>query len=172
MKETILPGGAGPSPDLELRAWRALQVRLRRRGIYAGLAVFFSTTVFACLPASVPWVELCRAGGVRLGFVLLAMAGLFWWRYLREMLAMRASGLGPTRNQWVVLAWVGGGWLMAEALAWLVASATGLRWTSWVLRPLGAATIFLAYRWGQVERPGLHADTRTLFKDDDPQANG
>ncbi|HEY3439230.1 MAG TPA: hypothetical protein VGK29_00690 [Paludibaculum sp.] len=171
MRETILTGDPGPSPELELRAWRNVQARLRRRGIYAGLAVFFSTTVFICLPASVPWVELCRAGGPALGIVLLAIACGFWWSYLREVRAMRGTGLGPTRNQWVVVAWVGGGWLMAEALAWLLASATGLRWTSWVVRPFGAATLFLAYRWGQLERPGLASDTRTLFKDDD-QANG
>lgn len=172
MKETILTGDPGPSPDLEMRAWRGVQTRLRRRGIYAGLGVFFSTIVFACLPASVPWVELCRAGGPTLGFVFLAIAGFFWWRYLRELLTMRGTGLGPSRSQWVAMAWVGGGWLMAEALAWLLASSTGLRWTSWVVRPFGAATIFLAYRWGQLERPGVRADTRTLFKDDDDQANG
>jgi len=153
MKETILTGDPGPSPELELRAWRDMQMRLRRRGIYAGLGVFFSTAVFLCLPASVPWVELCRAGGPKLGYVLLACACVFWLLCLQEVRAMRGTGLGPTRNSWVVIAWVGGGWLMAEALAWLLASDTGLRWLSWVVRPLGAGTLFLAYHWGQLERP-------------------
>lgn len=172
MKETILMGDPGPAPELELRAWRGVQMRLRRRGIFAGLAVFFSTAVFLCLPVSVPWVEICREGGPALGFVLFSIAAFFWWRYLRELNAMRATGLAPTRNQWVAFAWVGGGWIMAEALAWLLASATGMRWLSWVVRPLGATTIFLAYRMGQVERRSLHADTRTLFKDDGDQASG
>ncbi len=172
MRETILTGDPGPSAGLEMRAWRGVQARLRRRGIYAGLGVFFSASVFVCLPVSVPWVELCRAGGPALGFVMLALAAFFWWRYLLEVGATRGTGLGPTRNQWVAFAWVGGGWLMAEALAWLVASATGLRWTSVVLRPLGLVSLWLAYRWGQLERPGLWAGTRTLFKDEDDQANG
>lgn len=172
MKEAILTGDPGPSPELELKAWRRIQARLRRRGIYAGLAVFFSTAVFVCLPESVPWVEMCREGGPTLGFMLLALAGFFWWRYLREVRAMRGTGLGPTRDQWVALAWVGSGWLMAEALAWLLTSVTGLRWISWVVRPAYVAVLFLGYRWGQLERPGLWADTRTLFKDDDDQANG
>lgn len=173
MKETILTGVPGPSPELELKAWRRIQARLRRRGIYAGLAVFFSTAVFLCLPASVPLVQLCREGGTKLGFALLAVAGWFWWRYLRELNAMRGTGLGPSRNRWVGLAWGGGCYLMADAFGWLIVSVTGMRW---VVEPIICAMIFamlfLAYRWGQVERPGLMADTRTLFKDDDDQANG
>jgi thiol:disulfide interchange protein len=154
-----------------MRAWRGVQTRLRRRGIYAGLGVFFSTLVFVCLPESVPWVELLRAGGPTLGFVLLAMAAFFWWRYLEEVRAMRGTGLGPTKNPWVVTAWVGSGALVAEGLAWLLTDLTGTRWAGVLVRPLGAATLFLAYRWGQLEHPVLWANTQTLFKDDD-QANG
>ena len=54
MRDTILAGDVGPSAELELRVWRNVQARLRRRGIYAGLGVFFSASVFVCLPASVP----------------------------------------------------------------------------------------------------------------------
>jgi hypothetical protein len=164
--EPILPGNPEPSPDAGLAALRLLQKRLAARGLHAGLAIFFSTLVFACLPEGTPYVDALRKGGRPLAGALLAAAAFCWWRYVRLTRPLAGTGLGPSRSLRVRTAWALGGLLFSEGVASLVHV-----WTAWpgfavaVIRPMGLLAILIG-QWTHALAPADEIRPRiatTLF---------
>lgn len=144
MKEHILPESLEPSAELGLAALRRLQNRLAARGLYAGLAVCFSTLVFACVPGAHDWVKLLRSGGAPLACSLLVAAAWCWWRYIKATRELRPTGIGPSRSLRVRSGWALGGLLLSEGLAALVdAWLAPPQLVVALIRPLGLAALWI-----------------------------
>lgn len=120
MRDTILPGNPELRQSLELDSLRRTRAALRAKTMNVALAVFFTTLVFCSAPAWHPLVKLLRQGGAWASTVLMIAGLFFWWRFVKDCLVLRGTGLPPVRGNGPRIAWLAGGWLVTEAVVAVV----------------------------------------------------
>ena len=103
----ILPGDAGPGPELEKRILREMQRAFRRRAQAAVLSLTAAALALACLPEEQRYglIRLMRMGGVWLAaaFCLASLADA--WSFCRESLRLRALGVPRVKGVRAHAAW-------------------------------------------------------------------
>lgn len=124
----ILPGDAGPGPELEKRILREMQRAFRRRAQAAALSLTAAALALACLPEEQRngLIRLMRMGGVWLAaaFCLASLASA--WSFCRESLRLRALGVPRVKGLRAHTAWSFAGGLIFFASASTALAALGL----------------------------------------------